>query len=646
MDHRFRSRNRIAASSAITLAVWLSALLAAAGVHAEKRPVGRIFRPVPRPVRTPPSIEQRVRPFLEARTGVRPSVADIGARRPTQSELFAIARSWDDLSDSFKTLYTAAIQPPTGMLVHETPGGHFDILYTTSGINRVDPADTYGYAPSDWRQRVPGANGVPDYIDEVAWACDSAWSMEVGRFAFPRPHPSVSTEYASDRYKVVVRNLDSSTVANGDTVRIGNSLYGQTFPVARDESGIGFSSYFELRCNWNGGEWRDVAGNDYEANPEKAVHITCAHEFFHGVQYAMTHVLASAVDLDYFPEGWIEATAVLMEELAFDSINDYLQYCTGYFRYPQTPVLIGGGYGSSIVAMHFYEHSPGAEGIDFIRRVFLNNYNRPAAFHANLSSAAEAFGTSWSSMLSGFHAGSYFTGARAGSPYFLKDAALLPMWSYREDPADTPMTRATAVIQAYGMQTFSRLRYDWEDDTLLVQVAGRRLSGSVPYDDLWGAHVLLRRKDSLHFDTAMAMQFGTTATDTLRIEPWGAYAEALVVVSNAHGSLSGEVVVAFDSLISELPVPEGIPLTLYPNPVRLRSTRELTIMGPRLIRARVYTVDGQLLFDHSPQRDTSRISWRIDSRDLRPSTCFAAIERRDPASNKTILERRKILIVP
>lgn len=647
MHARPTIRFRPAVLTSVFLSVWTFTLvMSGAAVRGEKRLVGSIAaRPLPRPARTPSAIEQRVRPWFEARAGIAPPSRDIAARRPTQQELFAIAQSWDRLSDSFKALYTAAVQAPSGMLVHESPGGHFDILYTTSGIDRVDPTDTYGYASGNWRQRQLGPNGVPDYVDEVAWACDSAWSMEVERFEFPEPHPDITPAYPSDRYKVSILNLDSMVV-NGDTIQTGYSLYGQTFPVEQAQGSIGFVSRFELRCNWNGAEWRDVADNNYEAEPEKAAHITCVHEFLHAIQYAMTHTLRSAVELDHFPEGWIEATAVLMEELAFDTVNDYLQYCTGYFRTPQSPVLVGWGYGGSVVAIYLYERGPGSEGIDFIRRVFLDNYSSPAPFHTLLDGAAVAYGTRWSTLLSGFHSESYFTGARADGRYFTKDAALLPTWSYRQDPADKPVTETSAIIQAFGMEAFSRRRYEADNDTLVVQVAGRRVSGGIPYDDQWGARVLLRPNGAAHFDTAIAMRFDATATDTVRITPWRSYDEALVVVSNAHKELSGEVVVAFDSLIGELPVAEGMPLTLFPNPVRLHTTRELSIVGPRLTRATIYTLDGHLLFQFAPRRDTSRISWHIDRHELQPGTYIAAIERYDSAAKAIVHERKKFLLVP
>ena len=69
------------------------------------------------------------------------------------------------------------------MTMYQSQRGIFEIYYATSGDDSVESADVYGYGAGTWREAT-GPNGVPDYIDEVAWAFDSAWSMEIDQFQF------------------------------------------------------------------------------------------------------------------------------------------------------------------------------------------------------------------------------------------------------------------------------------------------------------------------------------------------------------------------------------------------------------------------------------------------------------------------------
>jgi len=72
----------------------------------------------------------------------------------------------------------------------------------------------------------------------------------------------------------------------------------------------GYPSHFELRNSWNGAPW---TAWDTRRALKTGSGWTCAHELFHGTQYAMTWDLAGYASLDDFPLSWIEAR-VLMEE--------------------------------------------------------------------------------------------------------------------------------------------------------------------------------------------------------------------------------------------------------------------------------------------------------------------------------------------
>lgn len=587
-------------------------------------------------------LESRLTPYLSARA--RGVLAHRSTRpvRPSQEDLLLVTRKWHELSATFKALYAQAAELPSGMERYASPGGHFEVLFVRTGLDRVDTTDTYGYGPGDWRQR-GGANGIPDYVDEIAWACDSAWSMEIDGFGFVEPHVYSPAQYPSALYKVAALNLDS-VLSRGDTVQVGYGLYGQTWPI-EPADGIGWVSRFELRNNWNGSDWRNVAGNDYEANPELAVWVTCVHEFLHGIQYSMSHSVVGGTGLDDFPIAWTEGTAVLMEDLGFDQVNDYIQYCSPYFASPEAPVLVASGaYNSSIVAMYLYQFSPGTPGIGFIHDVMFNNYGTPLAFQPNLDNTARDLGSRWRELLGGFHAGSYFTGTRSKTGLFLEDAPLLPRWSYTADGVDANTATDQAYVQAFGMHRFSRRRYSWEDDTLTVQFSGIR-SSSV--DDEWGVNVLLRRNGERDFDSLVTMSVDANGMDTLRIEPWGDYEELLLIASNAHGTDGGTARVYYDTLVDKPVVVAVKKLTLFPNPLHISAGDPLRIVGTNLMRVSAYGIDGNRVFSADPPKDTTEIVWDVSAKGVSPGTYVIVVERRDGQYDEPLTpEKRKVFLLP
>ncbi len=171
------------------------------------------------------AFEARLRPYLETRLrGARFVRALPASRLPREGDFLALAAAWASLTTSFKTLYQAAVSiNPRGYDSCLSPGGHYVIYYTTSpdSDDAVDTTDTIGFgADGNWRDRQSGGNGIPDYIDQVAWALDSAWSMEVNGFGFHQPESMSASGGVSSRYHVFA------------TLTIP-TYYGETTPVAQ-----------------------------------------------------------------------------------------------------------------------------------------------------------------------------------------------------------------------------------------------------------------------------------------------------------------------------------------------------------------------------------------------------------------------------
>ncbi|MFP4416665.1 MAG: T9SS type A sorting domain-containing protein [Chitinispirillaceae bacterium] len=464
------------------------------------------------------SIEQKLAPFIHTRQnkrfGISPHNQD--ENTPSETDLFALARQWDHLSPSFKQDYLSALSIPDSMNSYLTPSGHFEIFYTTRGPDAVSPVDTSGFSQADWRKRLSGSNGVPDYVEETGFALDSAWSMIIDRFKFLEPYPYTDTRNRSRRYKVVLRSLS-------------DGYYGMTYPLGKVGDDAGYASFIEIRNEWQG--WHLGEKLNYEKNPHLAVWVTAAHEFFHAVQYRMVRKVSEGILLDYFPVSWLEATAVLMEDLAFPSINDYVQYTNSYFSDPRRTLLDDfydgyDEYKNVLLAKYLYENSPTADSIDFIRRVFFTNLQFDIPFYENLRQTAFELGTSWEQYIGSFHGRSFFTGSR-DEGLFLEDASLFQTWDYSPGLAKSDDSDDYSVNN-HALFPVSFLREPGQGNRLRIIARNKNQSSN---DAPLAISVLLRSHDGNMQDTII---FRTLEDDTIQVtvDNWDSYEEALTVLSN------------------------------------------------------------------------------------------------------------------
>ncbi|MBD3346417.1 MAG: hypothetical protein GF401_15295 [Chitinivibrionales bacterium] len=468
--------------------------------------------------------ESKLRPYFEIKAGIRRDPSDKNSiYRPSQSDLYMLAKTWNLVSSEFKSIYLKSIQIPEEFLYYTSPSGHFEVYYTvTDPQNAVDPADQYGFDQSNWRNKINAPNGIPDYIDEVAWALDSSWSMEIDRFGFPRPYPSDNSSGTPNIYKVVVKKL------------VLDDYYGQTFHGgAITHSGKGYTSVFELRNEWESPTWKNTY-MDYNTYPEQGIRVTCAHEFFHAIQYAMSWRVEDQVYLDDFPLAWIEGSAVLMEELAFEDIDDYIQYSKDYFYSPTIPMLRVNNYDdyfNVFLMLYLYNHTTTPPSIDFIKTVFDNNYAGSISFHSNLQQTSESLGFVWNELLGDFYVATYFTGTRADPVLFIEDADLLPEWTTPND-AVTPNRSVTKIVQPYGMNIFS-----FESDTdhypeMEIHFGGKdSFKRPLSVND-WAVHALLTPRETTNSVEIQPIEIAGNGAGKLFIENRQLYSDIKVIATN------------------------------------------------------------------------------------------------------------------
>jgi len=609
----------------------------------------------------PADLEARLRPILEERAdfrrGAKGGRAAASARNPSisQSDLFAMAKVWNSLSPEFRALYAEATAIPKNFNYYVSPGGNFKVFYTTVGRDSVSGVDTVGYGlsgqPDRWRERRSGANGVPDYVDEAAFALDSAWSMEVVRFGFPKPKAAPDQNGSTAQYCVLI---------------IKSEDYGVTYPVARSATGqAGFTSYVEVNGNWSGREW---AGLGYDKRPYDALRVTCAHEFFHSIQYSMVWT----IDLDNLSYGWLEGSAVLMEELAFPDINDYLQYVSSYFSNPKVSLLSDDDvYMNSILFKYLYEKAiPGGGNIGIVKAVHDNNLaQRNISFHQNITkSVLSQAGREWAATLNDFHVESYFTGARARPWAFVSDAKLMAAW---KTPATAARADTSANIRAYSMGLFMYKPQPNHDDTLVLLISGQRdasASGAT-----WGAGAIVTEGAG---DSAgiVHIDINQNGVGRLEIADWNKRSSCLLVLTNAVPStkqVTVKIAAPGDTAIPINPVDPADPpdssirnakLRIFSNTVKIssRPPKTIRIAGGDILDITIVTQDGRIMDRWSAtaaggeggnafqKNKDGSVEWYPAKRDKRPipGICFISASSTNPVTGKKNVLRRKIMLLP
>ena len=184
-------------------------------------------------------------------------------------------------------------------------GAHFLIHYATSGPDSV-------YHPGE---DINPRDGVPDYVNGVAEILERVWYAEIDSLGFVMPITDFG-KGGDDRYDIYLRDL-------------GLGYFGLTYPESLVQ-GYRASAYSELENDFS-------SSSRYRFNPLDGARVTAAHEFFHAIQFAYDVFEYEGFD-DLNPNNdkpwWMEASAVWMEDVVYDDVNDYIGYLTYFYKLP------------------------------------------------------------------------------------------------------------------------------------------------------------------------------------------------------------------------------------------------------------------------------------------------------------------------
>jgi hypothetical protein len=448
----------------------------------------------------------------------------------SQSDLFYLTKVWRFLSDATKNEYLSLSIIPDSAKVFTTPGNHFEIYYLPSHAASHLNGDNYSFDRNSWRIKQFAPNGIPDYVDEIGWALDSCWELEVNKFNFITPIPYKDKVFPSDKYKVMADNITG---------------YGFTYPFPVSDTTLypkGWSSIIEISTNWT-----EV---NYYDNPLDAIRVTCAHEFFHAIQFSMTWNVNDNFNLtlDDYPLAWLEGTATSLEEIAFPYVNDYVHYSSYYYTVPNRPFLHDKDipetfvYTNSLLMLYISKIlSP--LSIEFIRNVLFNNYNKLYPFYSNIRTVSKKFNKNWTDILHDFHVASFYSGKYADSSRFLSDARMFDTILVHEDSIDSfqPIVKK---VYPYAMSLFSmRNTNSFLIDSMRLTFNHISQNTASAADIPWKASILRVRTS---IDTPIPVSLDNNGDGAYTIRAISPNEKIVAIVTNGHALESKEYGVLFN----------------------------------------------------------------------------------------------------
>jgi hypothetical protein len=211
-----------------------------------------------------------------------------------------------------------------------------------------------------------------------------------------------------------------------------SGAYGVTFTDGA-VSGYGtpartaYKSYIYVDPNYDGFGYTD------RTLPMK---VTAAHEYFHAIQFAY-NVNAG----DWF----MEISSTWMEDIVYDTINDYRYYLSGFFNYPYYGLDKFNGlheYASCIFG-HYVSENYGNNRMKRIWDLTVNAGSNAAMNGVN--TALVEVGTTRSDAFAGFSVWNYLTGSRAnGSHPTYSEASYFPQISIAGSYTTYPVSATSA----------------------------------------------------------------------------------------------------------------------------------------------------------------------------------------------------------
>jgi hypothetical protein len=532
----------------------------------------------------------------EVKSAFQPRGIEEKVERPicATSIFLEIKANWDRFSPKAKAILKSYTERPTFNFpehTYDTPPGHFKIHYVTEGDSAV-----------------PNEN----WVHTCGEVLEHVWDTEIIVLGYREP-PSDSwypdSNGGDGKYDVYLLHLGPYNIL-GYTQR-------ENFVSSYSLSATSFI----------------VLDNDYldwvEHSPVEYVQVTFAHEFFHAIQMSY-----DATECEYVNQRpkfyWMEMSAVWMEDMVYDNVNDYRGYLPSFFNHPEWSLKTFGvpledpldvvlhPYGSCVWPIYLSEKF----GRDIIKDIWdkcgevpeNNAIDYPLGKSAT-DKALEARGSNFEDAFREFTVWNYFTANRAIPQLFYSEG---DSFYYLGTPV---MVRVDAIHTTYPVNVTS-IPHPPENlgSNYVVFVPDIALGeGGMKIDFIghsgdYKVSVLGYRPYPLPpFETTIFLD-PFSMTGTLDFYNWNVYNPIVmipaVITRSPNYSWTYEYQADYDSsLHGESPLPqEDKILQNYPNPFVIATESDSTffpfmLSSPSRVRVDIFTLGGERLKTLVPKND-------------------------------------------
>jgi hypothetical protein len=269
-----------------------------------------------------------------------------------------------------------------------TESGLFELHWDDSGIHAVPEEDLSG-------------NGYPDFIDSASVILEYVYDIEVEQLGY-EPPPGIDGNPAVPYQIYFTNQFAYGITRKGDL-------------IAANLPDTSYASYIEMDNNF--------AEYYFPTQGLDGLRVTAAHEFHHAIQFGY-----GFRDSDIY---FFEMTSTWLEEYIYPEIDDYLNYLDYFFevvsdsRFDQNNLTYP--YANSIY-LQMLEAQYGASIISSI----WDKLRKEKSYSA-LKTTLEENNTTWYQSLNSYALWLFYTGDRAISGTFFKDAAFFPKISIKTE---------------------------------------------------------------------------------------------------------------------------------------------------------------------------------------------------------------------
>ncbi|MCO5252045.1 MAG: DUF6055 domain-containing protein [Candidatus Kapabacteria bacterium] len=280
--------------------------------------------------------------------------------------------------------------------------GYFVIHFDTVGVNKVDLTDM-------------NQNGVPDYVDSVAFYFDVAYEFLVNQLGYNPPPPD-SGFGGDDRYDIHIVNLVAEDYA----------IYGYTeaeLDINPPLKHPRHTSSIYIDNDYSPFDSIKVANGNkipaYAISGINAVKITSVHELHHAIQFGYGYPDDDGI-------AFMEMSSTWLESELYPELNNYLAYIGDLFKSLESfPLSEANNAQTGYRWNVFFKYLSEAYSPDLIRDFWKFILEEQAPFEA-LYSSIETNNLDYNDVWTDFLSWIYHTNTRSIGDTYFAEAARFP----------------------------------------------------------------------------------------------------------------------------------------------------------------------------------------------------------------------------